>query len=648
MFNGVILEVGTIRRIICSSFLLLLFIINSISGSESDNLFNDDSQGDFENLTISAALTNAVENNDWTGLAKNIDSIIKTVGIEELVDSVKEVYEEFCAPMLVEKIVGDFCNGLGVICFETGFSKEAIGCFEIARSICQKYENKQGVYANLINQVFVYLECSDTVVALERVSEVYASLIESDNLGRWEMEKCLELLSGIKRINEGIEDEAHNKITRAIEYYIKDSNLSGEMYSHKALAQILAQQKKPLSEVNKHFVHALIIAVKNDWFENSNDLIETWFNTAKDYNANLRTSDLLFGYVDSILSDKLDSVEIRAKLDFIIVVEDLIPEIKAPEDLLKNTLPYWTQTKNIEKQIEVYRKLAGIFYNKILEDYEGSLKLTIKHLREGLKLSLKSNDWQGIKDILRATYEMELEDSVISDILHGNNDAYKAAIYTITSDLTLQSAEDGKKFAETHDNLLVALDIFERLNDRHGQVYVNLILGDYYVHINRTEAGKYFWNSFLASMQSKEFNGAEVALFKAMEFCSHPDSFLLQLEAKAKENSKNCIQSNRFLLTAGDGLCQNAYYFCKRSNKIFKLCKEVADELNDTHISEINHRIATLNYYTDYPDIYEDKEILDSIRQYHPLSGPDDLSKISYDFLKTLNIPTPSTGHCLS
>jgi len=118
-------------------------------------------------------ITSAVEHDEFRGLADRVDRLVQPGQFAALLDTLAAVYRPLCGVRLTEKITADFCNGLGVIFMFNEQYRSAVAPFAAACSISYRYDNPDGIIANLANQAEAYLalgERPDAFVLLRRAA----------------------------------------------------------------------------------------------------------------------------------------------------------------------------------------------------------------------------------------------------------------------------------------------------------------------------------------------------------------------------------------------------------------------------------------------------------------------------------------------
>jgi tetratricopeptide (TPR) repeat protein len=126
---------------------------------------------------VSPALDSYLADDDWSAFEEQIDQLVKKRRLDPVRDSLRARFAAVVQPALLEKLLADYDNGLGLVLFDGSHYREALASFESAQRACSLYDNPEANQANLVNRTLCYALLGDTSASLSLFRQVIDPMI---------------------------------------------------------------------------------------------------------------------------------------------------------------------------------------------------------------------------------------------------------------------------------------------------------------------------------------------------------------------------------------------------------------------------------------------------------------------------------------
>ncbi len=146
--------------------LVLLMLVFPLSAGAAKSRFE-----------VSPALDSYLADDDWSAFEEQIDQLVKKRRLDPVRDSLRARFAAIVQPALLEKLLADYDNGLGMVLFDGSHYREALACFERVQRACSLYDNPEANQANLVNRTLCHALLGDTSASLSLFRQVVDPMI---------------------------------------------------------------------------------------------------------------------------------------------------------------------------------------------------------------------------------------------------------------------------------------------------------------------------------------------------------------------------------------------------------------------------------------------------------------------------------------
>ncbi len=320
-------------------------------------------------FVASEAIDAYLANDDWTLFEENIDQLVKKKRLDTVRDSLQSRFASAVQPALLEKLLADYDNGLGMVLFNGNYYKEALIYFERAQRACSLYSNPDASHANLVNRTLCHALLGDTNTSIARFRQMIDPMIRDRTIHDQiygDPEGFIRDLYGadrIKRLADSLvqvdtvlaagwyyllgyvfyrDDEyaaAQSNLELARTLFERTEDQQGLFYTDLFLAENAAAADTGSGNVNDPFLVLTIKAMQCDSVDHTSEALDSWFKKAVGDPLETRFDSLALAVFDRLLASEPDRARLRGLLQLYIGInQEFLMEPNQRIDLFRGYL----------------------------------------------------------------------------------------------------------------------------------------------------------------------------------------------------------------------------------------------------------------------------------------------------------------------